>query len=1808
MLTINRTLLWSALLLVTGLAHAQTRFRLADPQAFSGAGNGWTVDPSDGAVSFAIPIATVPGEIPIPAIFQIAGSHSAQERKVWESVQVGSKVIWTLSQVNNLHRPLVGTLHFGYIDNGGTVNGLPNSATYVLEDGSQFREEDWVAFTTYNNTFTLPEDFGLAPVAVGAVKISSNRAYAYYTTSGAGLGTAINSKIQATLPVGHATPTQFRVILDKDRARVMGFLSGLNTWAPLLWLDRFGHQVAFKWTMGTAGLPVGATALHSVVVTNQRTGLSPRGLQVQWATWSTVDQERDLLRADFIGVDAPSIFVRGYSGQSALPPVGMTFTSAADGDVMVYSKAAGIVGRPTLIQVGHSTSVTLPSWIGSGSALPVAPPVRQSPAEAGLRSWSIIYDANRAAIRDFTDAAGVTTHLDYGTATFPYAFSQGPRPTYGLLWKHGVVAATSTDSESDPISQTTPQFKRTWERSTVVNNTWTTTHQAWWPSVGAPQRKTVFGFGSDVQAMQYANAKLALQRTLSIDGAIEYSKTAYTLDVGGLTGEVSVSTGLAVSRRGEASYREGTGYQNGQVSVQNRFAGPPDGILGGESPVEQTDIVFDVRKDKLDVGRPASVTVSRTNGTGPAIYPTRVTRFEYDATSRLPKKQFLDGGQADGQLGQVATFDAEGRPLTGANFASFSTDGVATVATSYGNDGYPSSQVNVFSRPSNQSGSSFIGQSVSFDGAGRIVSQVDALGIQSWFEHDTLGRPLARSRQGEPSVSYTYPSERLRTSSRDGRTTTERMDGFGRLLSRTLPDGRRMEFIYDVHGRQVVQREFDRTGGSSRSSLTSYDLLDRPIAFSSAGGAGQTISYAASADGKLSLITTSRAGISAGQVETRNVLGQVIKVEAPSGGTTTMTYDGAGNLISTLTRDGANNTQERTFLYNALGLLTRKTEPETGVQTFAGFNALGQPGTVIEAVGTADARTRTILFDGLGRVCKVSSNTGGETLETFYDGALLTGALGGGATPATMAFTYGPASLGRRLVSESTSMGGIATALGYTYLGSGQLDTISYPSGRLVGYTYDSDGRITGIQDRSGGGSQPIVASITPDDWGQRRRLTFGSGAYSDWSTQDLGTHLKDWTIGYTTGGLGDPANPRLHTYDLAERLTRAGEWQNMAHDSADRLGYTDAPALGVSAITLNHDAFGNNISQNATGTSNSSFNNFTFTPLTSNQLPGSTGWVKNGRGEATQVATGTASGHSLGLTWDALGRVSQVNSTQGALQTNTYAPSGLRIRLQDAADPSRNRRYAYTSGGLLMSEFGGIASASAVHSGQKAVRMHHVGNQGWSGFSRYLGTFRAGDTVTATAWFQAPAGTFGEVFLGDAGGPDPYDNANHTYINGNGGWQSITLSWTMKHDDEMWLYLYGNQWTPTGYGTTTDVDGPAVTWDDATVFSVQRGSLFAEGFESGVTSDWSINGTPYDLVSLGQEDPNVWRRDVIYLGGQAVAEVDAAGIHELHADHLGSPRIITWGSDGTIEGKQAFGPYGEYLQSQAAGYQPLTGYTGHLQNDAPTGLIYMRGRFYSPAWHRFVNSDQGVDPNSWNQMAYVGGSPFMATDPSGMMKQGEGGFTCENGRLYRDGKDQGRECSLGSDGTIQFGGGGATVQVGAGSSYISPSMLAFLLGYNSPITRIYINGREPQSPKPKVDCNTVLPDGRTVGQVVQQYRAQLQAVANNAMQDPMGSASPGELSGAMYSIAKSGGPIDFKRTFRGQANATMLGQAGNFAYFAIGSGILPTMELDAMAGGYAIYSFVFGSKKFSDLTPRFGMDKSAASVRDAALAANGCQ
>ncbi|WP_174286082.1 polymorphic toxin type 44 domain-containing protein [Sphingomonas bacterium] len=82
-----------------------------------------------------------------------------------------------------------------------------------------------------------------------------------------------------------------------------------------------------------------------------------------------------------------------------------------------------------------------------------------------------------------------------------------------------------------------------------------------------------------------------------------------------------------------------------------------------------------------------------------------------------------------------------------------------------------------------------------------------------------------------------------------------------------------------------------------------------------------------------------------------------------------------------------------------------------------------------------------------------------------------------------------------------------------------------------------------------------------------------------------------------------------------------------------------------------------------------------------------------------------------------------------------------------------------------------------------------------------------------------------------------------------------------------------------------------------------------------------------------------------------------------------------------------------------------------------------------------------------------------------------------------------------------------------------------------------------------------------------------------------------------------SRGPIDFKLNFKGLANATFLGEAGNFAYGAVASGVgLSQGVAEFGAGAYALKN-----SKLNINNP-FGEDNSAAKQLPRGYATNGCR
>ncbi len=331
------------------------------------------------------------------------------------------------------------------------------------------------------------------------------------------------------------------------------------------------------------------------------------------------------------------------------------------------------------------------------------------------------------------------------------------------------------------------------------------------------------------------------------------------------------------------------------------------------------------------------------------------------------------------------------------------------------------------------------------------------------------------------------------------------------------------------------------------------------------------------------------------------------------------------------------------------------------------------------------------------------------------------------------------------------------------------------------------------------------------------------------------------------------------------------------------------------------------------------------------------------------------------------------------------------------------------------------------------------------------------------------------------------------------------------------------------------------------------------------------------------------------------------------HSDHLGSSRFASTPSR-TKYFDVAYAPFGEDYADSGTTDLSFTG----QKKDTASWLYDFMFRKYNPAHGRWMSPDPAGSavanpgfPQSWNRYAYVLGNPMSYVDELGLDCAAESIDPCGTGGWTIQktvwGQTPDNESlldflatsfyglgQLGSGDAGASGGGGGGVAGGRGRPTCGVVPLRPCTAANNSL----------------ITCNTALPSGQTVGDVVRQERAVLQ----NSLDAAMNAARAGSpidptlaIMGTLSAIARPSGPIDFKNGFRGKADSAFLGQAGNFAYYAIGFGYLPNRVLDAGAALYAVISAVRGQKPFSALTGPMFSDSSAAAVRDPALSSTGC-
>ena len=336
--------------------------------------------------------------------------------------------------------------------------------------------------------------------------------------------------------------------------------------------------------------------------------------------------------------------------------------------------------------------------------------------------------------------------------------------------------------------------------------------------------------------------------------------------------------------------------------------------------------------------------------------------------------------------------------------------------------------------------------------------------------------------------------------------------------------------------------------------------------------------------------------------------GNVTSILDPLGRTTTQEYDALDRL--TAVKDPFNGTSAPTaYQYNGQGILKQVTDP-TGLSTTYTINGHGETLTQVSPdTGTTtftydaasniatktDARSvaATYTYDQLNRLSQISYLD--ETVTYTYDtctngvGRLCSIADGSGTT----SYTY---DLWGRVTGKSQTVGTLTQSMGYAYNSSGQLATVTTPSGRQVVYTYSNNRPVSITL-----GGVTVLSSVVYEPFGPNGGWTWGN------STQSVpNTHTrvfdKDFRITRVTSDLPvtgtQPHFDRQFSWDDQSRITSLTDLANSAlsatygYDALDRLTST---GQGSSSWGYTYNGIGDRL----TSTVNSSTTNYSYTTST---------------------------------------------------------------------------------------------------------------------------------------------------------------------------------------------------------------------------------------------------------------------------------------------------------------------------------------------------------------------------------------------------------------------------------------------------------------------------------------------------------------------------------------------------------------------------------------------------------------------------------
>ena len=404
---------------------------------------------------------------------------------------------------------------------------------------------------------------------------------------------------------------------------------------------------------------------------------------------------------------------------------------------------------------------------------------------------------------------------------------------------------------------------------------------------------------------------------------------------------------------------------------------------------------------------------------------------------------------------------------------------------------------------------------------------------------------------------------------------------------------------------------------------------------------------------------------------------------------TTYTYDAINDLLTVA--QGAMGPvngqflapQNRAYVYDSLARLTSSQTPEANqVATTFTYYDFGGVNTRTDPRGIITTNT----YDTLNRLSTVgySDSTPGVTYTYGSSPTLFNNGLATGYTDGTGSTTYTYNKLGQ-VTNAAKLIGATTYNIQYAYNLAGELQTLTYPSGRVVTQNYDPIGRLKTISDASNN-YMTINPTTDYNSAGQLKHFAYGNGVVADFGYND---HLQTKSIRYSKTGSADLLNLTYGygtqndgeiasiTDSLDSTKSESFTYDPWAHLSTAQAGSNATPTWKYS---YDYDRFGNRLNQNLLAGSQGYNTLLTIDPTT-NRIT-TTGATYDNAGNMTGDGSHT-------YTFDAANRITAVDGTAA-----TYSYDGPNLRVKKTTG-STATVYVF-SGSSLIAEYTGSAPVTS--------------------------------------------------------------------------------------------------------------------------------------------------------------------------------------------------------------------------------------------------------------------------------------------------------------------------------------------------------------------------------------------------------------------------------------------------------------------------------------------------------------------------------